>query len=207
MRKSLVLAIVAVLCFSMTAFAGVPDPSRSTVLDSGASTACHYKFRITPAADVLTVTVTVRDAFDVAVASCSTSCTLATNAGTLAGGTDCCHGTVQTGNTDAFGAVGFDFDAINGRGSLDVVVTTHCVGDIVLATNTIEFTSTNLDGDAGGVTNVFDASVFAGCLGSVSPLAPPDVYCNYNCDAAVNVLDASFLAGGLGFDCTDATCP
>ena len=207
MRKSLVLASVLVLCSSM-AFAGVPDPSRSSVVDSGASTACHYKFLTDGGGDLLTVNVTLRDAFDVVVASCSTSAELVPNVDTLAFA-DCCT-QPQTGTTNGAGAVAFTFESVNGRGSIDLVVTSHCVGDIVIATNSLEFTSSDLNAGATspvGVTNVFDLGILGPTLGSATPLTPPDIYTNYNCDAAINVFDMGFLAGGLTIDCSDATCP
>jgi hypothetical protein len=208
MRKSLVLAMVLVLCCGMAAFAGVPDPSRSSVVDTGASTACHYKFRADESGDVLTVNVTLRDALNNVVTGCSTTAQLVSNAGTLAFG-DCCT-QPQAGVTNAAGAVAFTFASVSGRGSIDIVVTATCVGSIVIDTNSVEFTSTDLNAGATspvGVTNVFDLGILGGSLGSATPLIAPHVYVNYNCDAAINVFDLGFFAGGLSVNCSNATCP
>jgi hypothetical protein len=46
----------AIVAYASSANAGIPcDPFRSSVVDSGASTACHYKFRTNGSGDVLAV--------------------------------------------------------------------------------------------------------------------------------------------------------
>jgi hypothetical protein len=178
------------------------------VVDSGASTACHYKFRTDGSGDVLTVDVTLRDPFDTPVTDCLTEVELVPDAGTLAFAT-CCPNPA-TGTSDASGAVQFRFDSLVGRGTIRVVTTMLCCGSIVVDERSIAFTSTDLNAGASspvGVTNVFDLGILGGSLGTATPLTVPNVYVNYTCDGAVNVFDLAFFAGGLAIDCSDAACP
>jgi hypothetical protein len=200
---------VAVVVWASSANAGVPcEPSRSVVVDSGASTACHYKFRADGSGDILTVDVTLRNALNQTVPNCDTECELVPHAGTLAFST-CCPNPA-TGTSDANGVVQFRFDAVSGRGTVLAVTRILCCGTIVVDTTTIAFTSTDLNAGATspvGVTNVFDLGILGGSLGTGTPLNVPDVYANYTCDGAVNVFDLAFFAGGLAVDCSDAACP
>jgi hypothetical protein len=186
----------------------IVDPSRSIIEYSGASTPCHYKFRTDGSGDELVVDVTVRDALNIPCPGCSVSCELLPISETLALAT-CCPNIV-TAITDASGYAQLGFRAVSGRGAVQARVVLHCVGSIVLNTETISFTSTDLNAGAispVGVTNLFDLGIIGSSVGTATPLAPPDVYANFNCDDAVNVFDLAFFAGGLAVDCGDAACP
>jgi hypothetical protein len=208
MRKSLVLAMVAVLACSSLALAGVPDPARSGCGTTGTGTnTCHYFFRVDGSADVLTCCVTLRDAFDTPVASCSTSVTITPSAGTvefckcLGGGAATFTSYRATAFSDVSGIIYFTCDNIGGQGDLDLAVTTHCAGagNIEICTKTVPFTSTDLNAscESGSAsTDVFDLGSFANGL-------PPgyDVKADYNCDGIVDVFDLGDFAGGLGIGC------
>ena len=77
MRKSLVLATLVVLACTASAFAGVPDPTHSGCGLNAKPLPCQWRFRADGGIDRLTLKVTLRDAFDAPVASCSTYCNLA----------------------------------------------------------------------------------------------------------------------------------
>jgi hypothetical protein len=198
MRKSLVLAMVAVLACSSLALAGVPDPARSGCSTSGTGSAtCHYFFTINGSADKLTCNITLRDAFDTPVASCSTSVTIS---GSPAFCT-CAGGARKTGFSNGSGIVTIVFDRLGGAGTLDIAVTTHCAGggNIEICTDSVAFTSTDLNASCNSgsaSTDVFDLGLFAGGL-------PPgyDVDADYNCDLVVDVFDLGSFAGGLGIGC------
>jgi len=203
MRKSLVLAMVAVLACSSLALAGVPDPARSGCGTSGTgATTCHYFFRADGSAETLTIDVTLRDAFDTPVDACSTSVTISDGGSTafcVCGGAPDLR---LTGFSNASGIVTFAANNIGGTGTLDVAVTTHCAGagNIEICASTgIAFTSTDLNGSCesgGSSTDVFDLGAFANGL-------PPgyDVAADYNCDGIVDVFDLGDFAGGLGKSC------
>ena len=181
--------------------AAIPDPTRTVIRLSDPQTVCHYRF--SPAtAEVLTVWVTARDAFDTPVPDCPATVGLTSPDPSFA---DCCG--VQVATTNSVGAAQFTFRGIGGRGTLHVNVTLNCVGASWFDPIPVEFTSTNLNGSADGVTNIFDAAIFAGALGTQFPLVPADVYMNFDCDEDVDIIDASYLAGGLGLDCGAVTCP
>ena len=201
MRKSLVLATLFVVMCSAAAFAGVPDPSRSACSVSAPPTGCQYRFNASGGLDTLTLTVTLRDAFDAPVANCSTTVTL-DNASLVV--CNCCPDQL-TGSTNANGIVTFNINQLGGRGSVDVNVTANCTGNIAICSNTINFTSPDLNAscEAGSSTNVIDLGVFAGCL-------PPSPYCvesDYSCDGTVNVVDLGLFASGLNSGCGSGVCP
>jgi hypothetical protein len=201
MRKSLVLAMVAVLACSSLALAGVPDPARSGCGNKGTgANTCHYFFVVDGSGDKLTCTITLRDAFDTAVASCSTSVTVAASAGTTNFCT-CAGGARKTGFSDGSGILNIVFDHVGGKGDLDLFVTTHCAGagNIAICSQTLAFTSTDLNASCNvgtSSTDVFDLGEFANGL-------PPgyDIKADYNCDGTVNVFDLGSFAGGLGKFC------
>jgi hypothetical protein len=197
MRKSLVLATLAVLCCTMNdVLAGVPDPSRSGVAVTG-GLACQKRFRADGGLDQMNVLVTLRDAFDTAVGSCSTSVTLKTKVGTLAY-CNCCP-SKKGGITAPDGTLSIGpWRCIGGRGLLDVCVTAHCQGNIAIGCTQITFTSPDLDADCLD-TDVIDLGIWAGGLGTYK------VASDYNCDNTVNVIDLGIWAGGLGKSC--ANCP
>lgn len=209
MRKSLVLAMVAVLACSSLALAGVPDPARSGCGSTGTGSAtCHYFFREDGSADVLTCCVTLRDAFDTPVPACSTSFTMTPGVGTAnwckcTGGGGAEFVSYRTTDfSDSSGVIYFICDAMGGAGTLDLAITTHCAGagNIEICTKTVNFTSTDLDGSCqsggSGSTDIFDLGLFANGL-------PPgyDVNADYNCDGVVDIFDLGDFAGGLGVGC------
>jgi hypothetical protein len=71
MCRILVVGIL-LLCLNATAFAGLPDPSRSGCGLKGQSAACQYRFRADGGLDRMTVCVTLRDPFDNPVENCET---------------------------------------------------------------------------------------------------------------------------------------
>jgi hypothetical protein len=200
MRKSLVLATLLVLCCSMTAFAGVPDPSRSGFECTGQGASCQYRFRADGGFDCLSVLITLRDAFDEVVSGEDVTVTLTPNAGTLSF-SNCCSNTIA-GTTAIDGTLLIaEWCCLGGRGTLDVCITAVTSGNIAIGCCNIDFTSTNMSGDAGGLTDVVDLGLWAGGLD------PYGIRSDYNCDATVDVIDLGLWAGGLEFDCTDCTCP
>lgn len=189
----------AIVLSAATARAGLPDPSRTTVGLAGQGTPCHYRFRMDGGLDHLTVLVSLRDQFDTPMPNCSTSVTVAPNAGTIAFGT-CCPNPLG-GHSDAGGLVQFEFFQIGGRGSVDILVTVHCVGDVAVWAEPIDFTSPDLDA-SGGHDVVIDLGIWAGCYGPS--------YCkwsDYDCDGTVGVLDLALWAGGIGLACGQTACP
>jgi len=199
MRKSLVLAILVVLCSSLTAFAGVPDPSRSGVEVKGNGVPCQFRFRADGGLDCLSVCITLRDAFDDIVPNCSTSVTLVNSGGALAF-CNCCPNS-QGGTTAVDGTLVLGpWCCIGGRGSLDVCVTAHCQGNIAIGCTAVDFTAPDLDGDCLD-TDVIDLGIWAG---GISPYAQAS---DYNCDGTVSVIDLGIWAGGLGLSCANCTCP
>lgn len=205
MRKTLVLAVLLTFVCGSAAIAGIPDPSRSGCRASGTGTAtCHYAFSVDGSTgDCLTLDVTLRDAFDSPVASCSTSATLTANAGTSF--LCACEGLRLDGFTNGSGVIQFVWCCVGGYGNLDVNVTAHCTGNIAICSENIEFTSTDLNGSCEaayppGSTGVVDLGAWASGL-------PPsyNVYSDYNCDGTVGVVDLGFWASGLLKGCNN--CP
>lgn len=198
--RSLGLALLALVAAGgaaapRSASADVPDPGRSRIRWSDPRTVCGFFFTPAQTADYLTVFVTLRDAFDLAIPDCSTSVYVAPTAMTPAF-CSCCplpFGAVS----DSMGVVGpfVIGSSIGGRGDLDLAITAHCVGDIALASRTVQFTSPDL---AGACTppDIFSLGIWAGGL-------PPgyDVSSDYTCDGFVDVYDLAFFASGLGLSC------
>jgi hypothetical protein len=202
MRKSLVLATLVVLVCSAAAFAGVPDPSRSGCAVNSPPPAhpCQFFFLNDGTKDQLTLRVTLRDAFDIAVNACSTSCNLG---GASFVGTHNCGGDRKVATTTAAGVVNFIYHCIGGHGTVQLRVTSQCGGPIGICSRTITFTNADLNGTQSadnGATNVADLGIWAGGL-------PPgyQLYSDYNCSGLVNVADLGAWAGGLGKTC--ANCP
>jgi hypothetical protein len=198
--RNIWISAAALLVSATSTPAGLPDPSRSAMGLFGQGTSCHYRFRMDGGLDQLTVCVTLRTQFDTPIPDCSTSVTLTPNAGTIAFGT-CCPNP-QAGVTDFDGTIQFVFDQIGGRGSLDVCATEHCIAEIGVATETIDFTSPDLDA-SGGHNVVIDLGIWAGCY-QPAPYCP---WSDYNCDGTVDVLDLGLWAGGIGLECGQTACP
>lgn len=208
MRKSLVLAMVAVLACSSLALAGVPDPARSGCGTTGSGTnACTFFFTEDGGQDVLTCCVTLRDAFDTPVVACSTSLTITPDAGTMnwckcTGGGGAEFVSYRTTDfSDASGVIYFICDSMGGFGGLDLAVTTHCAGagNIEICTKNEPFTSTDLNAScegAGSSTDVFDLGLWSAGL-------PPGyaLEADYNCDSIVDVFDLGGWSSGLGVSC------
>jgi hypothetical protein len=203
MRKSLVIGSLLVLAFSAVAMAGIPAPDRSGFALSGKGFgSCHFVFIADGTGDMMTMNITLRDAFDTPVASCSTSATIVFNddAGDAVDSICLCGETlVKVGVTDANGIVALSWDRFGGYGNIDVNVTAHCTGDIAIGTENRDFTTPDLDGSCEAVnsTGVVDLGVWAGGLGSNFP--PSD----YDCSGGINtVVDLGVWAGGLGKGCS-----
>jgi hypothetical protein len=203
MRKSLVLALVAVLACSSMVFAGVPDPARSgcagTAATAGAN--CQFRFQADGSGDPLVAIVTLRDAFDSPVVNCSTSVTFS-----LTGACECTptFPIRLTAFSDSSGIATFNAASpgVGGVGTLDLAVTTHCAGagNIGICSQNLPFTTPDLNAscDGGGAfsTNVFDLGAWAGGL--------PPAYlleADYDCDGTVGVFDLGYWAGGLTVGC------
>jgi hypothetical protein len=202
MRKSLVLATLLVLVCSAASFAGVPDPSRSGIATNSQPLACQWRFRADGGLDRLTLKVTLRDAFDAPVASCSTYCNLG-GASLVAAQ---CNGNRKGGLTNAGGVVNFVYRCIGGRGTVQLRVTAVCSGNIGIGSQTITFTNPDLNAsnegpNSPGSTTVVDLGLWSGCL-------PPAAYCvasDFDCNGTVNVVDLGLWAGGLNKGCV--SCP
>ncbi|NNE43195.1 MAG: hypothetical protein HKN12_03230 [Gemmatimonadetes bacterium] len=198
MRKSLVFAIVAILACSSMVFAGVPDPARSGCGTNAASSACHYRIIADGSQDIISCSVTLRDAFDTPVASCSTSASLVFTGGGTGGQCACGGITTFTGTTDAGGVVTFATAALGGSGGLDINITAHCVGNIAICTKSVLYTTPDLTASCESgtpSTTVADLGAWA------SGLTAYNVWSDYTCDAAVGVADLGFWAGGLTVGC------
>ncbi len=191
MRKFLVLATLVVLACTASAFAGVPDPSRSSCALNAQPLGCQWRFRADGGLDRLTLKVTLRDAFDAPVASCTTHCNLAA-ASIIA---NQCGGNRKTGVTNGGGVVDFVYRCISGRGTVDLRVTSRCTTLIGICSRTITFTNPDLNASnqtTGHSVLVDDLGLWAGCLN-------PSPYCvasDYNCSGSVNVVDLGLWAGG-----------
>ncbi|HMB67972.1 MAG TPA: hypothetical protein VKU85_01630 [bacterium] len=195
MRKSLVLASLFVLVCGGDALAGVPDPLRSGIGASAAPLGCQYRFRPDGGLDTMTLCVTLRDGFTQPVAVCSTSAVLGSPSLVVGD----CSGLTQTGFTDSAGVVYFYYSCVTGRGDATVDVTAHCSGDIFIGGHTFSFTSTDLNNDGSGITDVVDLGVWAGGLSTYIQFS------DYTCNGTVDVVDLGVWAGGLTVDCGD--CP
>lgn len=206
MRKGLVFATLLSLICSSASFAGIPDPTRSGIGLNAPGAACQYRFRVDGLLDRLTVKVTVRDAFDVPVASCNVKGTLQSSGASTIAFCACSPCNPQTAATNASGVVNLVFRKIGGRGNLTCTITAQCTGNIGLGTRTFDFTSPDLNGSCQAnptsSTDVIDLGIWAGGL-------PPayNVRSDFNCSGSpVDVVDLGVFAGGLGKGCV-ATCP
>jgi hypothetical protein len=144
----------------------------------------------------------LRNSFNLPVVSCAVSIELVPNDDTVEF-CSCCPA-IAEGITDTNGFFQATFSSIGGYGSLDVVTHSHCIGNVLISVDTIEFTSQDLNAscEAAGSTNLFDLARFGAAL------APSyETYGDYDCSATVNVLDLGFFANGLGVGCGQAACP
>lgn len=199
MRKSLVLATLVVFVCAATVFAGVPAPDRSGTGLNAPPAGCQWRFRATGDADQMTLSVTLRDAFDVPVVACSTSATL----GAASVIVQQCGGLRTTASTDSAGVALFVYRCLGGRGDATVFVTAHCSGDIGIgAGDTFTFTAPDLNGSGEATlsTTVADLGIWAAGLSSFQ--LPSD----WNCSGGTaTVVDLAGWASGLGHGCND--CP
>jgi hypothetical protein len=214
MRKSLVLATLLVLCCSLSAFAGVPDPARSGCELKGQGSSCQFRFNATGGLDCMTVCVTLRDAFDTPVGACSTSAGISL-VGAKPGGGACayaaeagaalcsCDGLVRGGVTNGAGVIQFVWKCLGGRGIAQVCITAHCVGTIEIGCKEFHFSSPDLDAScqATNSTGIIDLGIWAGCL---TP-APPCESSDYDCSCGVGIIDLGVFASGLQQGCN--ACP
>ena len=197
------LSIVLLLASTAPARAGIPPFFRVSCEISGSQeNPCQWRFRATGDADEMFLDVTLRDAFDTPIASCSLSVT-------VSGDNVCdCRGSLrQTAFTDAAGAVRYRWACLGGYGDATMSVTAHCAGDIGLCDRDFTFTSPDLSAtcndvagpSTGGNVDVIDLGIWAGGL------LPYQMASDFNCDGTVNVIDLGFLATGLSSSCVD--CP
>ena len=177
---------------------GLPDPSRSTAEISGQTQSCQFRFRADGGLDVLAVHVTLRDSFDQPIDACETSVTLHPNAGSLFCS---CNTAAQVGVTAPDGTLHFEFAALGGHGNLSADVTSHCCGDISVASLPVAYTSPDLDGSCESApvsaTNVLDLGLWASGF-------PPSSYqqrSDYDCSLTVDILDLGVWASGMTVGC------
>jgi hypothetical protein len=200
MRKSLVLATILVLVCSAVVLAGVPDPTRSGTALQSPPALCQWRFNAAAGLDHMTLSVTLRDGFDVPVVGCSTSATLGSPSLVV----QQCGGLTKSASTDSAGVALFAFTCIGGRGDATIYVTAHCSGDIAInpAGDTFTFTSPDMNGsgEATNSTTIVDLGLWA--AGLASPNLPSD----FNCSGGVaNIVDLAQWASGLGKGCNN--CP
>jgi hypothetical protein len=211
-----VLSAIALLVLASPALAGLRSPAgcfpnqspcgpRSTFIVHGMhpSSPCQFRFRADGGLDQLTLTVTLRDGFDLPSPGCSTTVTLKEGPNTTAF-CACCD-LQQSDISGPDGEMQFVFAALGGRGELRLTLTTHCSGNINWFEADIPFTSPDLNGscEPDNSTNVLDLGIWAGCL-------PPGPYClpsDMNCSAQIDIPDLGIFAGGLTVGCNDAACP
>jgi hypothetical protein len=227
MRKSLVFAMVAVLVCSSLTLAGVPDPSRSDcgMNNPSNNVACHppfgsgigmYRFTAQNTGgagqgDLLTCKVTLRDAFDTPVASCSTSASLSSSTigqkefPAAPPKSYCACSTQAPGNkikgmTNASGIVNLVISKLGGHGTLDIAITAHCVGNIAICTKSVEYSSPDMLGTCElhptASTTIGDIGAWAVGLGTYTRFS------DYTCGGGVSVGDLGFIgANGLNKGC------
>ena len=200
MRKSLVLATILVLACAAVSVAGVPDPTRSGVALQSPPAGCQWRFNAGAGLDHMTLSVTLRDSFDVPVVACSTSATLGSPSLIV----QQCGGLRTTASTDSAGVALFVYQCVGGRGDASIFVTAHCSGDIGInpAGETFTFTSPDLNGsgEATNSTTIADLSLWA--VGLSSPNLPSDMNCR---GGVATIADLSLWATGLGKGCNN--CP
>ena len=119
-KLTLVFASLAlIMATAATSQAGIPDPARS---------GCGFP-ALLPCPGPVSVDITLRDAFDVPVANCSTGVSIVLESGVLSGGQE----TFVSGLTDGSGVVTLTFgDGIGGAGTIRLAVTSYCVGAIAM---------------------------------------------------------------------------
>ncbi len=204
MRAFSMTLLLAFGFFGTSALAAVPDPMRSTFGVSGNSAAgCLFVFGADAGLDVMTVAVTLRDAFDNPVANCSTSVTLEfvdVGDSNLDGMCSCVEPLQKSVLSDAGGYATFQWSRLGGHGSFDVAVTLHCAGNIAVGVENHGFTSPDLDGscDAAPASSVgiIDLGMWAIGLTLDWP------YSDYDCDGVSStVVDLGVWASGLDAGC------
>lgn len=179
------------------------DPVLSSASLSGQTAGCQFRFHPNGTGDVLTVIITLRDWFNQPVADCSTSVTLVPAPGTETFNVCTCCGERQTGATQADGTLQIAWNAIGGFGTLEARVTTHCQGNLALASLPFDFTSSDLSGTCGsaGTVSISDLALWGR---GVTPGAwrPADWDCS---GGSADVFDFGGLAGGYDTNC--GPCP
>ncbi|MEZ5064875.1 MAG: hypothetical protein R3B81_09065 [bacterium] len=118
--SSRILPMIALSMLAVTSLAnaGVPDPTRSScTFPAGPDLACPGP---------VTVSVVLRDAFDIAVANCPVEATLSVLVGSLAPG----QLTLVTAVTNASGAADLEWPTIYGNAQVTITLTATCVGPI-----------------------------------------------------------------------------
>jgi hypothetical protein len=196
MRESARLAVVLVLASAAGVLAKGPDPEFSSIVVSGQSSPCQFRFRADGGGDVMTVSVTMHDVFDWPVANCSTYVSLTPTAGTLA--LCSCDGLRRGARSDAEGHFEVAFDRIGGRGSATLCVTSTCMGNIALPPVPVQFTSADLDGSCSAIGAVGTVD-----LGIWSAGLPPAYQreSDYDCNGVVNVMDLGLWVAAMGVTC------
>ncbi|MGH2571534.1 MAG: hypothetical protein ACRDGR_09925, partial [bacterium] len=164
MLRTSISAAALVLLSSSSLLAGIPcfPHDRWGFGLSGNGAPCQHRFRADGSLDVLLVAITARDCFDIPTPQCSTSATITQTSGTLALCT--CAPNPQWLVTDALGTGTFEFGHIGGRGTAEVCVTAHCLGNIAIFCEEFDFTSSDLDASCtptGSATNVIDLGIWA----------------------------------------------
>ncbi|NNE43235.1 MAG: hypothetical protein HKN12_03430 [Gemmatimonadetes bacterium] len=178
---------------------GLPDPGRSSFGLSPGAVPCQYRFWADGGLDILTVNVTLRDAFDTPIDSSTVEVHLKSVSGTFCS----CEGTVFTAVTDSAGIGQMDISRIGGWGQLDLCVTAEVMchdqsyGRLAVGTLPITFTSSDLNAscETPVSTNVIDLGWFAAGLSSYVQ------YADYDCNLQITIVDLGIWAHALDKGC------
>jgi hypothetical protein len=195
----LVVAALGLVTAAGPAESGLPCflPERCGFGISPPAAGCQYRFDAAGGLDELSIAVTLRDCFDSPVAGCDISATLAPNAETdaLCG----CSPLRQMEVSDAAGTCEYSFSGLGGRGSLDITLTVHCIGDIEIFRQAIQFTTPDLDGSCepppASSTGVIDLGLWAWGLSDDLP------HSDFDCSGDVGIVDLGIWASGLLAGC------
>lgn len=170
---------------------------RTVVTVSPPETGCQYRFNQMGNFDVLTLNVTVRDAFEAPLPGTEVRIELVPDDGATL--LCACSSLEQIEVADAAGSARFEFARLGGRGQIRVEVSLReqPTDSWFLFCDSIRpmFTSPDLnascDPGAAAVANVVDLGIWAGGLPPVYLLSS-----DYNCDGTVNVVDLGLWASG-----------
>jgi hypothetical protein len=214
-QRFLRFVIVAFLTAGSAARAGLPDLTRSSCGIEGLAPGCTvFRFASSDTTwDVLTCNVTLRDTFDTPVAFCSTSASLSFSAGgaTFPFGCFCTAASGGTstlrlaGVSNADGVVRFVIGdgggggvGLGGNGQLDLRISAHCIGDLAVCEESVQFTSPDLSGSCeaspASTMDITDLAIWGASQGTP--------YADTTCDGVTDISDLGAMgAHGAGMGC------